>query len=182
MPSSITNAAVHEEQRLTLLERCRLMNTAQERSYDLIVEGLARLYGVPIALITFLDGQRQFIKANVGTDVREMPVTESLCQYTLESDSPLVLPDLTQDWRCHSHSLVTGDEELRFYAGAPIIVDGYRLGTVCIFDRVPHSANDLDASLLVHMAMMVAATIKARSENPRAPVSYPRYRAPQNEA
>lgn len=182
MIPSRTNAAVHEEQRLTLLQSCQIMDTAPERSYDLIVEGLARLYGVPIALITFMDGQRQFFKASVGTDVREMPATESLCQYTLESDDALVLPDLTQDWRCHAHPLVTGEEGLRFYAGAPIIVDGYRLGTVCIFDRVPRSVHDLDVSLLVHMAMMVAATIKTRTVNPRAPVTYPRYRVPRTKA
>lgn len=177
MTASPTNSAVREEQRLALLQSCNIMDTAQERSYDLIVEGLARLYGVPVALITFMDGQRQFLKASVGTDVREMPITQSFCQYTLESDEPLVLGDLTQDWRSHTHPMVTGARGLRFYAGAPIIVDGFRLGTVCIFDRTPRSAHDMDMSLLVHMAMMVAATIKTRSHSPRAPLPYPSYRA-----
>ncbi|GGK33806.1 hypothetical protein GCM10008955_29820 [Deinococcus malanensis] len=106
-----------------------------------------------------------------------MPVGETFCQYTLESDSILVIPDTTQDARSALHRFVTGEPGLRFYAGAPIITGGFRIGTVCVLDTRPHDADEFDLGVLTHMALMVAATLEARKLNPRAKVVYPRYRA-----
>ncbi|MFC4637498.1 GAF domain-containing protein [Deinococcus hohokamensis] len=168
---------LHPERRVALVRDLRILDTPPERSFDVVAQGLARLYHVPVALVTFLDQEHQFIKAAVGTDERQRPLTETFCQYTMTSDQVLVIPDLTEDARTREHPFVTGSPHLRFYAGAPIMVEGLQVGTACIFDLAPRTLTSVQVSSLAHLARLVAVTVHARRYAPTRAADYPHWSA-----
>ncbi|MFC4427096.1 GAF domain-containing protein [Deinococcus navajonensis] len=174
------NPALARERRVALVRDLGILDTPPEQSFDLVAQGLARVYQVPVAMVTFLDQDRQFIKAVAGTDARHRPLTETFCQHTLSSDSVLVIPDLIEDDRGQHHPLVTGPPHVRFYAGAPILVDGVHVGTLCIFDLMPRTLSPQQVDGLAQLARMVAITVQARRYGPAILLEAPRSTAKQN--
>ncbi|MBE7186156.1 MAG: GAF domain-containing protein, partial [Methylobacterium mesophilicum] len=130
-----------EELRLAALAAYDVLDTPAERSFDDLATMAARVCDVPVALVTLLDRDRQVFKAHVGTDIPGTPRASSFCSHALGCDEPLVIPDLSSDPRTRDNPLVTGDEHVRFYAGAPLRTpDGHTLGTLCVIDRTPRPA------------------------------------------
>ncbi|WP_216635774.1 GAF domain-containing protein [Magnetospirillum moscoviense] len=126
----------NESRRLAALDSYRILDTEFEDSFDRIARVAARLFDVPIALITLIDAKRQWFKAAVGVDIRETPRDESFCTCAILEPEILEVLDPTHDPRFCDSLLVTGPPNIAFYAGAPIITpDGFSLGTVCVIDR-----------------------------------------------
>ncbi|MFB9990980.1 GAF domain-containing protein [Deinococcus oregonensis] len=115
-----TTAKSAEEQRSDALHRYSLPDQSPERSFDLLAEGLAKLYRTSFALVTFMDATHQHVKAASGLEVRSIPLASSVCQYLLTSEGAMIIGDTTQDERVMNQTVVTGLHRLRFYAGAPI--------------------------------------------------------------
>lgn len=131
-------AAVGDPDRLSALDRYAIIDTPSEASFD----GLVRLAGMvcraPIAVISFVQGDRQWFKARTGLDATETPIEHSVCSHALRRSEPLIIPDLTRDPRTSGNPLVMGPPHIRFYAGAPLITpDRQVLGTICVIDTVP---------------------------------------------
>ena len=96
---------------------------------------------MPIAFISLVDVDRVWLKSKSGLDANETPRDIAFCSYTVLPENPevFVIPNMTTDPRFANNPLVAGPAaHLRFYAGAAIIVDGARLGSLCILDVVPH--------------------------------------------
>ena len=128
----------NEAARLAALERYHILDTAREEAYDDFTELAAHICGTPMALISLIDGTRQWFKSRVGLDLSETPRAHSFCAHAIVDNRPLVVQDAAEDARFHGNPLVTGDPRIRFYAGAPIVTsDGHGLGTICVLDRVP---------------------------------------------
>ena len=117
---------VNEVQRLAALERYSILNTPAEASFDRVVRIVARVFAVPIAMITFIEKDRQWFKACFSTDLRENTRALSFCSHTILSDRVMVVPDALLDERFRNNPVVL-NMGLRFYAGAPLrTVDGKR--------------------------------------------------------
>lgn len=128
----------HEEKRLEALRRYALMDTPREAAFERMVKMAARIYRVPIAMVTLMDRERHWFKASVGVDLTENARALSFCDYTLLEDGVLTVPDVLQDPRFRDYPVVSG-LGIRFYAGAPLRTqDGYNIGTLCLYDYVPH--------------------------------------------
>ncbi|GHF56341.1 PAS domain-containing protein [Deinococcus metalli] len=151
-----------EHARLTELHRHAIVGTPPERTFDLIAAGAARLAHTPIALVTFVDTHRQWIKAAVGADLQNTPRDVAFCTHALASSQVLVVPDTTQDARFRDNPLVTGAPHLRFYAGAPIMTGGVVLGTVCVLDTQPRHPTDHDLQGLAQLARITANLLEHR--------------------
>lgn len=125
-----------ELERLRELELLDVMDTLPERSYDGFVRLAAAICDTPIALITLLDGDRQWFKANLGLDMTETPREQAFCAHTiLDPGRVMVVNDATQDERFVNNPLVTGDPHIKFYAGAPLVTaSGLALGSLCVID------------------------------------------------
>jgi len=154
----------NEEARLAALEDYQLLDTAPEDVFDAFARAAAVVCGVSIGLISLVDRDRQFFKANVGLgDLVETPRNVSFCAYAILQDGIMEVPDAKEDERFRSNPLVSGDTGIRFYAGVPLVVSGGEaLGTLCVLDRKPHELSFEQRTALRAIADAVLATIEAR--------------------
>jgi PAS domain S-box-containing protein len=145
-----------------MLRSARVLDTPSEKHYDSIAELAAMQCGAPLAAITFIDADRQWLKASVGTDVRETGLAQSLCVRTLTGETSLVVRDLAQDPQLCNHPAAS---LLRAYAAASIVVRGQRLGTCCVCDYRPREWTPQQMRALSLLAEQVSALIEARLVN-----------------
>lgn len=149
-----------EARRLHELHRHQILDTPPDRRFDLIAASAARLYQTPIALVTFLDGTRQWFKAAVGLNLHETPRGVSFCTYALAALDVMVVPDAAHDPRFRDNPFVKSEPYVRFYAGAPIITRGYALGTVCVLDRQPRTLPAQELWALARLAGLVGELLE----------------------
>jgi len=158
-------AVIEDQKRLEALEAFDILDTAPEPEFDDIVFVASSVCRTPVALISLVGADRQWFKAKVGFEACETPIDQSVCAHALSSPQPLVIPDLTQDERTRTNTLVTAPPNIRFYAGAPLVTyDGTIIGTLCVIDTVPRpeglTADQL--KILQALARQVAALLEAR--------------------
>ncbi len=152
-----------EAQRLAALHATRLLGSAPEETFDRITRTAARLLGVPIALVSLIDKDRQWFKSRTGLDACETPREISFCGHAILSDEPLVVPDAAQDARFVDNPLVTGDMHLRFYAGVQLYsVDRKKIGTLCVIDSRPRQLGPGELDALRDLARMVEQLVYHR--------------------
>lgn len=135
--------------RLAALRRLAILDTPPEERFDRVTRLAQQRFGVPVALITLIDSDRQWFKSRQGTDICETPRDVSFCAHAILHDDILVVPDACRDSRFSSNPLVTGEPFIRFYAGRPLAdAEGHRLGTLCIVDTRCRSFDDADRQAL----------------------------------
>ena len=159
-----------EEDRLKELACYGVLDTPPEPALDRITHLAARIFKTPIALISLVDRERQWYKANVGLDENYSPRDGAMCAYAILENRTLVVPDATLDERFHRFESVVGPGHVRFYAGAPLITaQGYKLGTLCVIDREPrHDFGPDDILILEELAQLVMAEIEQRVRTERS--------------
>ena len=135
----------NEAASLEALRSLEVLDTAHEAEFSALVQAASLACGAPISLISLVDADRQWFKANVGLpEASETPREVSFCAHAVLGDGLFVVPDACLDPRFADNPLVIGNPNIRFYAGAPIVVGGgHRIGTLCVIDRRPR---ELDAS------------------------------------
>ena len=152
-----------ETRRVGRLREYAVLDSAPEVGFERIVQLAARFFSVPMAAVSFVDADRQWLKANYGLPDRECPRAESICSHALASDGVMVVPDASLDARFVDHPLVVGPAHVRFYAGAPLrTADGYRLGTLCILDTTPRPFGAEDEATLADLAAMAVDELDLR--------------------
>ncbi|SMB81582.1 GAF domain-containing protein [Deinococcus hopiensis] len=125
-------------------------------SLDAITQFTAMEYEVPIALLTLIGKTHQYFKAAVGVTPEPVPVEVSFCRHTIQSNEVLVIPDTQLDPRFQDNPFVTGEPHLRFYAGAPILHEGLRVGSLCLLDTRPRTLTARQAENLAYRAYFAA--------------------------
>lgn len=147
LPAEVARA-VEDQDRLAVLRGLDMLDTAADADFDRVSALAAAVMKAPIALVTLLDNKRQWFKSCLGLDETETATDISFCAHAIAAgDEPMVVTDATADRRFQANPLVTGKHHIRFYAGAPMVVAGVRIGTLCVLDRTPHafpSAAELD--------------------------------------
>src|ERR1700674_3410463 len=129
MPETVPS----EIARLRAVERYRILDSPPEAAFDRLTRLAARLVGAPIAMVTFVDGQRLWFKSSIGVGVPQTERFGSFCAHTIEGCDPFVVQDARADPRFAQAELVLGAPHIRFYAGAPLVTsDGFRLGAMAI--------------------------------------------------
>jgi anti-sigma regulatory factor (Ser/Thr protein kinase) len=136
MPPLVTTSP-DEAARLAALHRYRILDTEPERGFDDLTLLASYICGTPIAAITLIDADRQWFKSRVGVSTTETARAVSFCTHAIQNRDLFIVPDARFDERFRDNPFVTGDPEIRFYAGAPLLTpDGHALGTLCVLDRV----------------------------------------------
>ena len=153
-----------EGARLEKLRSLEILDTPPERTFDRIVRLAARVFSAPIAAVSFVDEHRQWHKASRGLPgCKESFRETSFCTHAILSDEVMVVTDARQDARLAHFPIVSGEGGVRFYAGAPLKTeDGYRLGTLCIMDRLPRAFSKADRKVLADLAAIVIDELTLR--------------------
>ena len=138
-----------EAERLSALRALMLLDTPPEERFDRLVRFAAEQLDTPIAMVSLVDGQRQWFKARVGLDDTESARDVSFCGHAILKEEVFVVEDARSDPRFEDSPLVVGEPHIRFYAGAPLSAPGgHRIGTLCVIDTVPRALSTLELSIL----------------------------------
>ena len=128
----------NDDARLRAVQHYGLVGTPPEVEFDQITELASQLFDVPIALVSIVDADRQWLKSHHGTGLCETSRDSAFCAYTILENGPLVVPDTRLDPRFSGNPLVIGSPHVRFYAGAPMITrEGFQIGSLCVLDLEP---------------------------------------------
>ena len=160
--ASLPKTAANEAERIADLYSYEILDTGPDPRFNAFVRLASQFYGVPIALISLIDNDRQWFKARIGLDFQQTAREESFCAHTiLTPDEVMVVEDARIDARFKDNPLVTGVPGIRFYAGAPITsASGHPLGSLCIIDRVPRTLNAAERARLADLASGVASVLE----------------------
>ncbi len=144
--ATTSGPAWSESERSAALHGYDILDTPRESDFDDLVQVASEICGTPVALVSLVDTDRQFFKAEIGFGRRETPILSSFCAHALRVDDVMVVEDAKADPRFENNPLVTGDPNIRFYAGAVMKTpDGLPVGTLCVIDTKPRT---LDARQL----------------------------------
>ena len=159
---------VDEPDRLAAVRRYGLLDTPPDGAFDRITALAARLFSVPVAIVSVVDSDRIWFKSHHGTEVDQIGRDPGLCASAILQDDAWVVSDARADPRTLANPLVAGEFGLQFYAGVPLHTrDGHNLGTLCILDREPRDFTDSDVRTLEDLAAIVMNDLELRLESQR---------------
>ncbi len=157
-----------EEERLATLAALNLLDTEAEPVFDRITAKLARVFEVPIALISLMDRDRQFFKSQIGLPMelakaRQTARNVSVCGHVVAKNQVMVIEDLARDRRFANNPLLK-EHGIRFYAGVPLHApNGQPIGSLCLMDLKPRQLTEREKRLLQEYANEVMEEIAKRA-------------------
>ncbi len=152
-----------EIQRTRELERLSVLDTAGDEHFDRLVQLVSAVLGMPVALVSLVDRDRQWFLSRLGLATQETPREMAFCAHAIADQEVLVVPDALLDERFRSNPLVLDEPHVRFYAGAPLRTEeGHNLGTLCVIDREPRQLCEQQVAMLKLMAELVMRELELR--------------------
>ncbi|MCM4157073.1 GAF domain-containing protein [Gramella sp. AN32] len=155
---------MQEEERLHELYSYNILDTAQDKDLDEIAEIASAICNTPIAQISLIDREIEFLKAEVGTDLKKIPRELSFCSHLVYSPGELmIVENLLNDPRFKEHPFVKAGPKARFYAGAPLETpNGNVLGALCVIDFEPKVISEKQKNALKLLAKRVLENFDLR--------------------
>ncbi|MEQ9103546.1 MAG: GAF domain-containing protein [Rhodothermales bacterium] len=152
-----------EAARQAALRKYDILDSAPEQIYDDVTALAAHICDMPMAMISFVDQDRQWFKSRMGVDYWETPRNHAFCAYTIGNDGPMIVENATEDARFDENPYVTGNPDLRFYAGAPLVTPGgYAVGSLCVMDSRPGSLRSDQIEALERLSRLVVTQLELR--------------------
>lgn len=153
----------NEAERLAAVRRYQVLDTPPDGAFDRITALAARLFGVPISIVSIVDHDRIWFKSHHGIDATEIDRAPGLCASAVCQYEPWIVSDARIDSRTIDNPLVAGELGLRFYLGVPLTTsDGYNLGTLNVIDVEPREVSDEELATLTDLASVVMDELELR--------------------
>jgi len=151
-------------ERIEALKRYKILGTPPENAFDNIAGLAAQIFNVPVSLISLVDADQVYFKANVGMgNASTTPRGVSLCSLAILDQEVTVFENAPEEPCLLSNPNVAGSFGLKFYAGAPLTTaDGFRIGTLCIIDKIPRKFDAGSRAIMERMAKIVMDEIELR--------------------
>ncbi|WP_207423220.1 PAS domain S-box protein [Desertivirga brevis] len=156
-----------ESARVKALRDYQILDTGEEIQFDSIAWLASYICNAPLAFITFIDDDRQWIKAKVGMETHEIHRVLSFCDYTLrEEQNFFTVKDLLSDHRFADLDIVESEPRIRFYAGTSLVSpDGHKIGTICVMDFKPGDLDEKQRQALDILSKEVVLNLQTRKNN-----------------
>lgn len=156
---------VDEDLRLRTLQELAILDSEPEEAFDRITRLASELFGAPMSVVSLLDDKRQWFKSRVGIRAAETPREFAFCAHAIKNETgELIVEDAHVDARFQNNPLVTGDPNIRFYAGSSVQAqNGSPLGTLCVMDTKPRTFTIAEQRALRALAQVVSDAIALRS-------------------
>jgi signal transduction histidine kinase len=149
------DATNYEIDRVNDLMSYSIMDTPHEISYDQLAYLAAISCETPVALISFIDHERQWFKSSFGLSLHEIPKQTSMCIKTIEQEDVIVIPDMREN-KEYADNYYVVEKKFVFYAGVPLISkQGHKLGTLCVLDWKPHNLSVAQIATLKILAAQI---------------------------
>ncbi len=160
-PPPTLPASLRESTRLRSLEQLQVLDPPFDPALDDITRLAAEICGAAAAAVTFVLPETVWFKARTGINIREMPRESCPCDETIRGTNLFCIPDARRDEQFHRTGIRVGDRVFLFYAGAPILApDGSAVGSLCIYDTVPRTLNELEGNTLRTLAQGVVTRLE----------------------
>ncbi len=155
--------------RLHRLRSLGLLDTPAEAVLDGFTRLAAVVTGMPIALISLVDEDRQWFKSAVGLPQGAQTGRDvSFCGHAIAQDGLFEVTDATRDPRFHDNPLTTGSPHVVHYAGVPLeMPGGERIGTICVIDQQPGSLSLPHREFLAELARNIVHVLLLREDDQR---------------
>ena len=157
----------NEELRIENLHSYEILDTAREDEFDDLIKLVCHICQCEVAMISFIDKNRQWFKAKINIPVDETDRSTSFCTHTILNEKITIINDATKDSRFSDNPNVTGGIKIAFYAGAPIISSaGYAIGSVCVMDKViKNGLTPIQENSLTIIANQVSQLLELKLKN-----------------
>lgn len=161
------NKHPQERERIESLSKHNLLSDLQSHEFDHLVRIAAYVCQTPMALMTLLDGQRQWFKSKVGLSTDSTAQDISFCSHAILQNDIFEVSNSLTDQRFHDNPLVTGEPHIQFYAGSPIIDpdSGLPLGTLCVLDQTTRILTQEEKNILKDLSTQISKIIELKSLN-----------------
>lgn len=154
-----------EAERLADLLDYQILDTAAERVFDEIAQLAATISGMPYALITLIDRDRLWMKAEYGMAIGQTRRDVGICSHAILEHEFFEVPDIRQDERFADNPVLDGPPQIRFYGGSQLTSPrGHNLGMLCVLDSQPRHLSDSQRHALEQLADVVVALLEARRQ------------------
>jgi two-component system, sensor histidine kinase and response regulator len=148
----------NEAERLEALHRYDILDTGLEQAFDDITLLASQICVTKTAMISLVDRNRRWFKSKIGSTTGETSRDIAFCAHGILQREVFVVEDALADDR---FAMVTGDPNIRFYAGAPLITsDGHVLGMLCVNDPVPQTLSPEQRAGLQALSRQVVAQLQ----------------------
>lgn len=149
----MTNHLDGADRRTAVIEALAVLGAGPEERFDRITRMTHEAFGVPLTFLNLVHSDLVTTQSTFGWHQgTSVPASEQFCATTVLSPEPMVIPDASLDPR-FAHTAAVAEHGIRFYAGAPLtMLDGTRVGTLCIMDATPREMSAEDLALLRDLA------------------------------
>lgn len=152
---------INHESRIGEVERVLKIDFSRYPEFKEVTKLASRLCNMPISFVTLLDRDTNWFVVTSGIDLKKVPIEKSFCQYGINQNDILEIPDTRKDVRLADNPLVTRPPFIRFYAGAPLILaNGYHIGALCLFDKKPNRLSSAQRDTLSVLAKQLVLIIE----------------------
>lgn len=157
---SLNSAAAEERRRLSILRSLKVLHTQREERFDRIVRAAKEVLHVPIVVITLVEDQHCWFKAEIGIGADEMPRDLSICTICVAEKQALIIENALEDSRVNQLPMIAQAPHVRFYAGYPLMIQGAAMGTLCVLDYKPRQLSHEQQLSLSSLAAWVCAELE----------------------
>ncbi|WP_041537236.1 PAS domain S-box protein [Pseudopedobacter saltans] len=157
----------NEIERLQKLEYYGLSKMGKDPELDVLAEAACLIADCPSSLIAMMEEDVQRIQSCIGLELETVERENTLCQYVVFNRDIVVIEDTFEDPRSSTNPLIR-EGNIRFYAGIPLLADGYVLGTLCIIDFHPKKLSAKQISSLSQLGKAITKVLLGKKQKVEA--------------